>query len=109
MRNGTYCKDGGLTFTQGISLDFYYPKRFSEYRTVNDLQFCIIYEFNGFKSLERTTIKNAAFTDAERNDPKINHCTSVKSIFSDRSGTISWTGLTTCSSSGPFLFVSDRS
>ena len=37
-----------LLFTQGISLDFYYLERFSEFTVP-------YYEFNGFKSLEKTT------------------------------------------------------
>ena len=54
MRIGTWYKDDDLTFTQGISLDFYYLKRFSEFTV-------LYYEFNGFKSLEKTTA-------AERSD-----------------------------------------
>ena len=60
MSIGTYCKDGGLTFTQGISLDFYFLKHFSEFTV-------LYYEFNAFKSLEKTTTKKV-LTDAERND-----------------------------------------
>ena len=47
------------------SMDFYYLKRFSE--------FTFLYEFNGFKALEKTTAKNTAFTDAERNDQENQH------------------------------------
>ena len=39
-------------------MDFYYLKRFPGFTV-------LYYEFHGFKSLEKTTTKNTAFTDAE--------------------------------------------
>ena len=41
--------------TEGISLDFYYLKRFSEFTVL------YYYELNGFKSLEKTTTLKYSF------------------------------------------------